>query len=193
MFGHLKNEEFMEIIESDSASTEQKAHLDSCPECASNLKSTASIHSGFFAMEADIPEPNWDDFRFAVRNGLLSRSIQRQSVVRRWTGWPLRSSLAAALSLVIVAALSLGGFLWHLERDVTNRAAAEKIAVQPSATASVDVVGVNDAPAADSDLPSWSHEDPFEELSQVSDAQVPELRQLIQSALSAQGGTLQRQ
>jgi hypothetical protein len=63
-----------------------------------------------------MPEPDWEQFRSSVRDQLLSRTIQRQTAVRRWTGWAVRPAIAWALSLFIAVGIPTGALLWHLQK-----------------------------------------------------------------------------
>jgi hypothetical protein len=67
-------------------------------------------------MESDIPEPDWAQFRASVRDELLSRSVQRQSAMRRWTGWTVRPAVAWALSLVMAVGITTMTVLWQTGR-----------------------------------------------------------------------------
>src|SRR5262245_10568847 len=66
-------------------------------------------------METDIPEPDWTQFRSSVRDELLSRSIQRESTVRRWTGWAIRPAAAWALSMLMAIGITTATVLWKID------------------------------------------------------------------------------
>src|SRR5436190_4775434 len=100
MFGHLKAEEFINTVEGVSLPVARRKHLDNCVICAAQLQSIQSAYNRLAGEEAEVPEPEWDDFRSNVRLELLSRAIKRESTVRRWTGWSVRPAMAWALSLV---------------------------------------------------------------------------------------------
>src|SRR5262245_27933333 len=114
MFGHLKAEEFISMIEGARLSEDRRTHLHSCAACAERLQSIQSIHNAVAMEDSNVPEPDWHAFRESVRAGLLARSVKRESVVRRWTGWPVRPAVAWAVSFALVVCVSAGGFLWHL-------------------------------------------------------------------------------
>src|SRR5690349_24114956 len=101
MFGHLRAEDFVNLVEGAELSANHRSHIDACPRCRSTWESMRSVHSEMTSIETDIPEPDWEQFRLSVRDELLSRSIQRESAVRRWTGWPIRPAAAWALSVVM--------------------------------------------------------------------------------------------
>src|SRR5215831_3007183 len=95
MFGHLKPEEFINALEGDGLpsadlSKERLAHLNSCAVCTAQLRSIATVRNELTMDGQTIPEPDWNDFRNSVRLELLSRSVQREATLRRWTGWPIR-------------------------------------------------------------------------------------------------------
>src|ERR1044071_1892899 len=120
MLGHLKAEEFISMIDGVRLSQGRHVHLESCRACAEKLQSIRSIH-GFLANEDDaIPEPEWDQFRESVRVELLSRSVKRDSVVRRWTGWPIRPAVAWGFSFVLLICVGAGGYFWHLSGHQTE-------------------------------------------------------------------------
>jgi hypothetical protein len=152
---------------------ERRTHLEHCVACNATLKSLTEARNEFAAMNTDIPEPDWDDFRSVVRSELLSRSVQRDSVVRRWTGWAIRPALAWALSLVLVIGITTGGFLWHhrTHQEVSTRPAT----VVPDSD-SLDIVGI------EAELSVWSQSGVFEELAQLETAEEEYLRQILQSA-----------
>src|SRR5437016_3424210 len=101
MFGHLKPEELMNAIEGGVLNVSCRTHLNSCTACAAQLRSLESAYNGFKMEDTQIPEPDWDDFRDSVRLELLSRSVQRDSALRRWTGWPIRPVMAWGFSLAL--------------------------------------------------------------------------------------------
>src|SRR5688572_9546707 len=90
MFGHLKAEDFINLMEGVSLDQTRRVHLESCARCAETLKSVEAIRIQVTAMqinaEEHIPEPDWAEFRGDVRNALLSRSVKRESTNRNWLG-----------------------------------------------------------------------------------------------------------
>lgn len=189
MFGHLKNAEFIEIIEDEGrTSAEQKAHLDSCAACTSTLKAASATYMKFAETAGEVPDLDWEEFRSSVRDGLLSHSIQRQSALRRWIGWLAPSSPAWTVSFALAAVFAVSGLLWHVELD--RRASAENAAASNMLPALyIDT----DAATADSELSSWSHSDAFVSMADMSEEQATEMRTIMQSALSTQQGAVERQ
>src|ERR1051325_7724022 len=118
MFGHLKPEEFINAMEGNDLVTagiakDRLAHLNSCAVCTAQLRSLETVRNELALEDATIPEPDWNDFRDSVRRELLSRSVQRETTLRRWTGCAIRPAIAWAMSFVLLVGLSIGGFLWH--------------------------------------------------------------------------------
>ena len=94
MFGHLKAEDFVSLMEGAEISPKRRNHLDHCVRCRATSASLRSVHAEVASLETDIPEPDWEHFRSSVRDKLLSRSVQRETAVRRWTGWAIRPATA---------------------------------------------------------------------------------------------------
>ena len=90
-----------------------------------------SVHAEMSSMESDIPEPDWSQFRSSVRDELLSRSIQRQTAVRRWTGWAVRPAVAWALSLLMAVGITTVTVLWKMEPAASRPATAPVAVEQP--------------------------------------------------------------
>jgi hypothetical protein len=112
MFGHLKAKDFVNLMEGVQLPPKYRLHLDSCTECQASCKSVEAIHAELASLDSGIPEPDWLQFRSSVRDRLLSRSIQRESAVRRWTGWAMRPGMAWALSLLLIVGLTTVIILW---------------------------------------------------------------------------------
>ena len=113
MFRHLKAKDFVSLIEGIELPAKCRLHLDACTRCRAAWKSIESIHTEMGSLDSDIPEPDWTEFRSSVRDRLLSRSIQRESVVRRWTGWAMRPAMAWTLSLLLIVGLTALVILWN--------------------------------------------------------------------------------
>jgi len=178
MLGHLRPDEFMVAIDGGSLPVERKAHVDSCTGCMAQLHSIETAYHTLLqsADDQDIPEPDWTEFRGSVRTELLSRSIQRESAVRRWTGWPVRPAMAWAFSFLLLMCVSAGVFYWHLSHEMPPTLV--------QTTAPVD--SIDD----DADVTAWTNTSVFEELSTMEEPQAERLRLLIESA---QTGTLTQQ
>ena len=118
MFWHLKAADFVNLMEGHPISAKLQRHLDSCAQCRSTWHAAQSVHAEVASLEGDIPEPDWDHFRSTVRDQLLSRSVQRQSAVRRWTGWSIRPAAAWALSLLMAVGVTTLTVMWRTESPV---------------------------------------------------------------------------
>ena len=166
MFGHLKAEDFLNFIEGAEAPAIHRTHLDSCASCRSTWESLKLAHAEVSSMDGTMPEPDWEQFRSSVRDQLLSRAIQRNSNVRRWTGWAIRPAMAWALSMLLAVGIPTGALLWHLQND-REAAPAPEIS-QP-------------LPANDL-IEGGTGKAVFNELIQLSDSEQEQLQKMIESA-----------
>ena len=131
MFGHLKAKDFVNLMEGMEVPARHRTHLDACTRCQAAWSSVQSIHSELGALDAEIPKPDWTEFRSSVRDRLLSRSIQRESAVRRWTGWAVRPAMAWALSFLLIAGLTTVLILWNVGKVSTTSNRSETFAPEP--------------------------------------------------------------
>src|SRR5438093_8689025 len=113
MFGHLKAKDFVNLMEGIELPAKYRSHLEACSQCQAAWRSIESIHTELGLLDSGIPEPDWTEFRSSVRDRLLSRSIQRETAVRRWTGWAIRPAMAWALSLLLIVGLTTVIVLWN--------------------------------------------------------------------------------
>jgi cell division inhibitor SulA len=171
MFGHLKAKDFVNLMEGAEAPAIHRAHIDSCLTCRGTWESLKQAHAQVASMDAEMSEPDWAQFRSSVRDQLLSRSIQRNSTMRRWTGWAIRPAIAWALSLVLAVGIPTTALLWHLQNDRTAAENSRPVA----AVESIDV---------------GNEKTVFDDLIQLSDSEQEQLRQMIEAA---QKGTPQIQ
>jgi hypothetical protein len=168
MFGHLKPADFVNLIEAAELPARQRAHIESCWQCRATWQSMRSLHEEIISVGTDIPEPNWAEFRSSVRDKLLSRSIQRQSAVRRWTGWTMRPAVAWALSLVMAVGITTVTLLWKADQQVPPPAPPLVESIVPEATV--------EAMEAD---PERSL---FDDLVSLGEEQQEQLRHMLESA-----------
>src|SRR5262245_16586815 len=114
MFGHLKAEDFMNLLEGTALSGWRLDHLHSCQRCREKFESVQAVrlHITEIHREDDdyIPEPDWSDFRSNVRNTLLSRAVKREQSARRF--WELLTRAMPlkpvwGLSVLLIFALAL--------------------------------------------------------------------------------------
>jgi hypothetical protein len=134
MFDRRKSEEFIELVRSEMS-----------------------------AMDEDIPEPDWSEFRMSVRDRLLSRSVQRSSAARRWTAWSTRPTFAWALSLIVAVAITTGAFWWKLGNQPYNGA--------------TELV-----PQAMSEVSEWPQPGLFDDLVELGANEEEQLRQMLEAA-----------
>ena len=175
MFGHLKPEEFISFIDGEVLNEKRLAHLNSCPVCTAQARLIRSVRTDL-VVENDISEPDWGNFRDSVRLELLSRSVQRQATVRRWTGWPIRPAMAWGMSFAILIVVSIGGFLWHVNQDQNQPA----VVIQQTSGETPDV----------EEMAGWTETGVFQELSTLEDSQLERLKELVKSS---QSGVFKRQ
>jgi len=166
MLGHLKAEDFVNLMEGAELSEKHRLHIDACVRCRATWESMRSLHSEMALTETDIPEPEWEQFRSSVRDELLSRSIQRESAVRRWTGWAIRPAAAWALSVVMAIGITTVTVLWKAERNVPS-APVVSGAVSGSVSDPIQV-------GPDKSL--------FEEIGSLGEEQQEQFRKLLESA-----------
>jgi hypothetical protein len=167
MFGHLKAEDFVNLMEGSDLPAKQRAHLDGCAQCRTSWQSLRAAHAEVSSMETDIPEPDWTHFRSSVRDQLLSRSIQRQSALRKWTGWAIRPATAWALSMLLVVGLTTVTVLW-------------KAGVRSPAPASIIQSPLPEA-AAEATIEVAPDRALFDDLVQLGEEEQEQLRQMLES------------
>jgi predicted anti-sigma-YlaC factor YlaD len=152
MFGHLKAEDFINLMESGQESAVYRTHLDSCARCREVWESVQPLFAEVSSLDTEIPEPDWTEFRSSVRDQLLSRSVQRQTASSRWTGWATRPAMAWALSLLLAVGIPTGMFVWHLQsehgpstvRTLQSLPSAELIEAGTEKTVFDDVIELSD-------------------------------------------------
>ena len=166
MFGHLRAEDFINSIESGALSAKHETHIDECARCRASWNSLRTVHSEFSSMDSEIPEPDWLQFRSSVRDRLLSRSIQRDSAVRRWTGWAIRPAAAWALSVVLAVGVTTVTLLWKADHPA-------EVPVTVIETPAPEAVEVTDS-VPDRTL--------FDDLVQLGEEQQVQLQQMLESA-----------
>jgi hypothetical protein len=152
MFGHLKAEEFVNLMEGGTPPAKYRAHLETCADCRATFESMQSVHAEVESLDSGILEPDWVEFRETVRDRLLSRSIKRESIVRRWTGWSVRPAMVWALSLFLAVGVTTVTLLWNARHrpapaavePVGSESPAEAIDVGPDRGLFDDVVSLDD-------------------------------------------------
>jgi hypothetical protein len=167
MFSHLKAEDFVNLMEGAELPARQKSHIESCERCRATWLSVRSLHTEISSMDSDVPEPDWADFRSSVRDQLLSRSIQRESALRRWTGWAVRPAMAWALSIVFAVGMTTVTVLW-------------KTAWGPALPAPTAVTVVPAADAADT-IDAGPEKSLFDDVVSLGEEEEERFRQLLRS------------
>lgn len=168
MLNHLKAAEFVNLMEGAELPAKYRNHIDACARCRSTWESMQSVHAEIASVEVDIPEPDWAHFRSSVRDQLLSRSIQRQSAVRRWTGWSIRPALAWALSLLMAIGVTTVTVLWKTDHRAP---ASESTVIEPVQTESLpEVMG----PGPERSL--------FDDVVSLGEDEQEQFRQMLESA-----------
>jgi anti-sigma factor RsiW len=168
MFGHLKAKDFVNLIEGISRpAAKHSSHLESCARCRARWKSLESLHAQVSSMDDEIPEPEWDQFRSSVRDRLLSRSIQRESAVRRWTGWAIRPAMAWALSFLFVAGLTVLTVVWNGRKVLSPSNSFETPAVEPVSETTIE---------------AGPERALFDELMQLGDDEQQQLRRILETS-----------
>jgi hypothetical protein len=124
MFGHLKAEDFTNLLEGATVTDRRQAHLSSCARCRVKFESLQEVRLQVDEMRMDddeyIPEPDWSEFRSDVRNALLSRSVRRENSGRGWLGgstW--KPALAWGVSVLLVFAIS-AGVVWNQRGTISE-------------------------------------------------------------------------
>jgi len=179
MFGHLKPEDFINLIEGTPIAEKRRAHLQACASCRERIEPLTAVYADARAMrieEDGIAEPDWSAFRSSVRDAMLSRSVRRQSAAHGWTAWAARPamgwSLSAAFAVVLVAVL------WSWNGSTTAPVPPQMSALEG---ASLDV--------SDMDAGMWPRTGVFDEIAQLDEDEAEYLRQLLHEAMQEGSAT----
>ena len=167
MFGHLKSEDFVNLMEGSEVPAQWRRHLDSCHSCRATWESLSAAHVEITSVDEDIPEPDWAAFRSSVRDKLFARSVQRAASTRRSTGWVMRPSAAWALSLMLAVGIPTGALLWHLQKDHNT----ESIGLETPKVASPAKL-----------IEAATDKTVFDDLMQLTESEQEQLHHLLQSA-----------
>jgi hypothetical protein len=174
-WGHLKAEDFVNLMEGSALNPQHSSHLAACAKCAETLRSVQSLYERIAPSEDEtIVEPDWDEFRSGVRGELLSRSVRRERSRQSWFGeiaW--KPAVAWGLSITFVVAITSG------------------ILTRPGTTSETGPVGVvedftNEALNVEA-VSSLSRTDVFDELLQLSEDEAASLERLLKEELSGKG------
>ena len=187
MFGHLKAEDFTNLVEGGELSSRCRTHLKSCTRCSDALESAQSLHAELMRSvidDQDMPEPDWFQFRADVRTGMLSRAAQRQPKAIRWSALILRPAVTWGLAVAFTAGLSAGLLIWNSQGtsiQSTVSPVQEKIA-----SFDINDTDTSDDPSTDSTvvdlgMTSWSQTSVFDELSRLNDMQAEKLQRILEA------------
>ena len=187
MFGHLKAEDFTNLIEGGELSSRCRTHLNSCTRCTDAIESAQSLHAELTRSvidDQDIPEPDWFQFRADVRNGMLSRAAQRQPKAIRWSTLVLRPAVTWGLAVAFTAGLSAGLLIWNHQGTNTQ----STVSPVPEQIASLDINDRDtaddasaDSPVVDFGMTTWSQTSVFDELSRLNDMQAEKLQRILEA------------
>jgi len=190
MFGHLKAEDFTNLVEGlvegDAVPSKLRTHLQACTRCTDAFVSAQGLHAEMTKSVVDdqgIPEPDWFQFRNDVRTAMLSRAAQRQSKAAGWSAWFLRPAMTWGLAVAFTAGLTAGLFLWN-EPAVNIPSAVAPVAEQLASLDVSDTEIVDEASldgSVDLGMTTWSQTSVFDEYSQLSDAQAEKLQRLLEA------------
>jgi hypothetical protein len=187
MFGHLKAEDFTNLIEGGELSSSRRTHLKSCARCTDAFDSAQSVHSELTKAVIDdeaIPEPDWFQFRADVRTAMMSRAAQRQPKTMSWSTWLLRPAMTWGLAVAFSAGLSAGLLIWNYQGthiQSTPSTVPEQIAsLDINDTDPADDVST-DSTALDLGMTNWSQTSVFDELSQLNDMQTEKLQRILEA------------
>ena len=188
MFGHLKAEDFTNLIEGSELPSSRRTHLKSCARCTDAFESAQSLHAELTKSavdDQDIPEPDWFQFRADVRTAMLSRAAQRQPSAVRWSNWVMRPAMTMGLAVAFTAGLTAGLMIWNHQGagipTTTIVPDQEKLA-----SLELNDTDVTDDTAADSTvidlgMTTWSQTSVFDELSQLTDMQAEKLQRILEA------------
>jgi hypothetical protein len=159
MFGHLKAEDFTNLLDGTKLSESLQTHLQSCAQCRKTFESVQQVRNQIEEMRIDpaeyIPEPDWTEFRSDVRTALLSRSVRRDNANRGWLGgmgW--QPAMAWGISMLLV--IGMAGVLWNHQHQLPE-----------SQTAEIAGENVSQDAADLNSLAAMSQADVFDELVQL--------------------------
>jgi hypothetical protein len=187
MFGHLKAEDFTNLVEGDELSSRCRTHLKSCTRCTDALESAQSLHAELMRSvidDQDMPEPDWFQFRADVRTGMLSRAAQRQPKAIRWSTLILRPAVTWGLAVAFTAGLSAGLLIWNSQG--TNIQSTVSPVQEKIASFDINDTDTADDPSTESavvdlGMTSWSQTSVFDELSRLNDMQAEKLQRILEA------------
>ena len=188
MFGHLKAEDFTNLIEGSELPSRRRTHLKSCARCTDAFESAQSLHAELtnsVVDDQDIPEPDWFQFRSDVRTAMLSRAAQRQPGTVRWGGWIMRPAMSLGLAVAFTAGLTAGLVIWkHQVTSIPITTVApvhEQLASLELNDADLTDDTLVDSTVVDLGMTTWSQTSVFDELSQLTEMQAEKLQHILEA------------
>ncbi len=190
MFRHLKAEEFTNLMEGSELAADRARHLAGCSQCRSTLASISELHQDISGIQDDPPNIDWAEFRSSVRDGLLSRAVERSSRFRRLTGWALRPAAAWSLALIVVVVGAASATFWHYQtqhspdeapRFITTVEPAVGIAGPAADTIGEDLFSAEETELLEAEVLAWSQTEIFSTLSELETDETDLLRELLAS------------
>jgi hypothetical protein len=190
MFRHLKAEEFTNLMEGSELAADRARHLAGCSQCRSTLASISELHQHISGIHDDTPSIDWTEFRSSVRDGLLSRAVERSSRFRRLTGWALRPAAAWSLALIVVVVGALSATFWHYQTQHSPEEATRFITTVEPALGIVDTVAdaigedlfsAEETELLEAEVLAWSQTEIFSTLSELETDETDLLRELLAS------------
>jgi len=171
MFGHLKAEDFMNLMDGTPLDERKALHAKACSRCAEQLRSVQAIRGQVSTMAAFedeyVPEPEWLEFRDGVRNSLLSRSVKRDRT-RTWIlGSSWKPAAAWGVSMLLVLSVSAGLMLQN----------------QTPAPSAVGVT-ILEPVASTEAMATMSQTDVFDDLIKLDARETAALKTLLEAATS---------
>jgi hypothetical protein len=187
MFGHLKAEDFTNLIEGGELSSRRRIHLKSCGRCTDALESAQRVHAELAKAvlhDQDIPEPDWFQFRTDVRTAMLSRAAQRQPKTTSWSNWFVRPAMTWGLAVAFTAGLSAGLLIWnHQKTNIQSTVSPVQEQIASLEINDMDLAddALTDSGAIDLGMTNWSQTSVFDELSQLTDMQAEKLQRILEA------------
>jgi hypothetical protein len=170
MFGHLKAEDFTNLLDGAKLTEQLHTHLQSCAQCRKTFESVQQVRNQIEEMRVDsaeyVPEPDWAEFRSDVRTALLSRSVRRENASRGWLGgmsW--QPAMAWGISMLLI--IGMAGVLWNHQHHFPESQATETAAENLSQDADLN------------SLAAMSQTDVFDDLVQLDADEAQSLQMIL--------------
>ena len=190
MFRHLKAEEFINLMEGSELGDDRARHLAGCNQCRSTLDSISELHQDISGIQDDPPNIDWAEYRSSVRDGLLSRAVERSSRFQRLTGWALRPATAWSLALIVTVVGAASGTYWHYQTQHSPEEAVGFIATIERAVGIADplvdatgedLLSAEETELLEAEVLAWSQTEIFSTLSELETDETDVLRELLAS------------